>query len=60
MLANDPAAADPVCVKSPQNHLVQEAVARAAGIVPARVVEHPLVFREPANSRRLTPTIERS
>ncbi len=54
MLANDPEAADPVCVKSPQHHLVQEAVARAANIEPARVMEHPLVFREPANSRRLS------
>ena len=54
MLANDPEAADPVCVKSPQHHLVQEAVARAASIAPARVMEHPLVFRDPANSRRLS------
>jgi PqqA peptide cyclase len=54
LLANDPEAADPVCVKSPQHHLVQEAVARAANIAPARVAEHPLVFREPVNSRRLS------
>ena len=54
LLANDPAAADPVCVKSPQHHLVTEAVARAGAIAPARVTEQPLVFREPANSRRLS------
>jgi PqqA peptide cyclase len=53
LLANDPEAADPVCVKSPQHHLVQEAVARATST--ARVgAEHPLVFREPVNSRRLS------
>lgn len=51
MLANDPAAADPVCVKSPHHHLVVEAVANA-GI--AKVQEHPLVFRDPVNSRRLS------
>jgi PqqA peptide cyclase len=57
MLANDPAAADPVCVKSPLHHLVTEAVDRAeasAGPAASRpVTEHPLVFRDPANSKRL-------
>ncbi len=53
LIANDPAAADPVCVKSPHHALVQEVVARAA-TAPATVVrEHPLIFRDPANSRRL-------
>ena len=50
MLANDPAAADPVCVKSPQHGVVLDAVARAE----AGVVEHPLVFRDPKNSRKLS------
>ena len=59
MLANDPAAADPVCVKSPHHALVQEAVARAGSAAPALVTEHPLVFREPANSRRLSEIIDR-
>lgn len=62
MLANDPAAADPVCVKSPHHHLVTEAVRQAAEAASApRVVEHPLVFRDPANSRRLSaqaPAVE--
>ena len=54
LLAQDPAAADPVCRKSPQHHLVEEAVARAdAG--GDRRTEHPLVFRDPVNSRRLAP-----
>ena len=54
MLAHDPAAADPVCSKSPQHHLVQAAVERAATVNLKAVVEHPLVFRDPANSRRLS------
>ena len=53
LIANDPAAADPVCVKSPQHQLVQEAVARAETAVATAVREHPLIFRDPANSRRL-------
>ena len=53
LLANDPAAADPVCVKSPHHHLVEAAVERAGAIAPAQVKEHPLVFREPAASKRL-------
>ena len=51
MLAQDAAAADPACRLSPQHHLVQAAVARAA--LP-KLTEHPLVFRDPANSRRLS------
>ena len=59
MLANDPAAADPVCIKSPQHHLVEQAVAQAGRNAPdgpgagKSPREHPLVFREPAASRRL-------
>lgn len=55
MLAHDAAAADPVCSKSPQHHLVQAAVERAATINEKAVTEHPLVFRDPVNSRRLSP-----
>lgn len=54
MLANDPAVADPACVKSPDHHRVLEAVERAGALTSAQAVEHPLVFREPANSRRLS------
>jgi PqqA peptide cyclase len=53
LLANDPAAADPVCVKSPHHSLVTAAVERAAAATPAERNEHPIVFRDPANSRRL-------
>jgi pyrroloquinoline quinone biosynthesis protein E len=55
LLAQDPAMADPVCHKSPHHHLVQAAVERAGSAPAGRaVVEHPLVFRDPANSRRLS------
>lgn len=50
LLAQDPAAADPVCAKSPHHARVQAAVAQAEA---GGVVEKPLVFRDPANSRRL-------
>jgi PqqA peptide cyclase len=51
-----------VCRKSPLHHLVTQAVDEAdrasdAAALPRRplVTEHPLVFRDPANSRRLSP-----
>ena len=50
LLAQDPAAADPVCPKSPQHGRVQAALAQAEA---GGVVEKSLVFREPAASRRL-------
>ena len=53
LIAHDPTVADPVCVKSPHHALVVEAVQRAeAGVAVA--TEHPLVFRDPKNSRRLS------
>ncbi|WP_298235758.1 pyrroloquinoline quinone biosynthesis protein PqqE [uncultured Azohydromonas sp.] len=55
LIAHDAEAADPVCAKSPHHHLVQEAVQRAESGAPAPVREQPLVFRDPVNSRRLTP-----
>ena len=54
LLANDPAAADPACRLSPHHDTVLQAVAQAEAGPPA-VTEHPLVFRDPANSRRLSP-----
>jgi PqqA peptide cyclase len=56
LLAQDAAAADPVCSKSPHHGLVQQAVAKAEQAAAVRVTQHPLVFREPANSRRLAKT----
>ncbi|MBK1612347.1 pyrroloquinoline quinone biosynthesis protein PqqE [Rubrivivax gelatinosus] len=49
LLAQDAEAADPVCRKSPHHERVLAAVAQAE----AGVVEQPLVFRGPAESRRL-------
>jgi pyrroloquinoline quinone biosynthesis protein E len=50
LLADDPAAADPVCPKSPHHAQVQRVLAAAnAGVPP----EQPLVFRDRANSQRL-------
>ena len=58
LLAQDAAAADPVCPKSPHHHLVQEAVQRAESGAPAPVREQPLVFRDPGNSRRLSEALK--
>jgi len=54
MLANDPAAADPVCDKSPNRSVVDEAIDRAQLSDSERVVEHSLIFRDPKESRRLS------
>ncbi|MCB1907514.1 MAG: pyrroloquinoline quinone biosynthesis protein PqqE [Rhodocyclaceae bacterium] len=50
MLTQDPAAADPVCAKSPHHQRVADAVARAES---GAANEQPLIFRGPAESRRL-------
>lgn len=52
MLAQDPAAADPVCPKSPHHGVVAQALAKAEQ-PGGGVVERPLVFRDAATSRRL-------
>lgn len=49
LIAHDAEAADPVCRKSPQHDRVLAAVAQAE----AGITEHPLVFRDPKESRRL-------
>lgn len=53
LLAADPAAADPVCPKSPHHGVVQAAVAAADAGEPAA---QPLVFRDRASSLRLNPS----
>jgi pyrroloquinoline quinone biosynthesis protein E len=50
MLANDPAAADPVCDKSPHHAVVTAAVATAQQ---SGVNEHPLIFRDAKSSKAL-------
>jgi PqqA peptide cyclase len=52
MLANDPAAADPVCDKSPCHATVAEAVDRAQRPQSPSVLK-PIVFRGPKESREL-------
>lgn len=53
LIANDAAAADPVCRKSPHHGRVLEAVERAEANAARGTGEHPLVFRDPSQSRRL-------
>lgn len=53
MLAQDPAAADPVCDKSPKHTVVADIVARAQQPLPA-IEAKPLLFRDPKNSRTLS------
>lgn len=54
MLTGDPAATDPVCSKSPQRHLVDEAIERGRleAEKPADIAK-PLVFRNPKNSKEI-------
>ncbi len=52
LLAGDPQAADPVCAKSPHHGVVEEAVRVAQRPVSDRSEVHPLVFRDPKESRR--------
>ena len=52
LLAGDPALADPVCPKSPQHAVVQQAVAAANE---NRSAGQPIVFRDRASSLRLPP-----
>ncbi len=57
LIAQDPAAADPVCVKSPHHQLVRDVVERADAAALRPVREHPLVFRDPATSRKLSTAV---
>lgn len=52
MIANDPAAADPVCDKSPLHHLITEVVDRAQIAGNAAQVK-PLIYRGPKESLQL-------
>jgi pyrroloquinoline quinone biosynthesis protein E len=57
LLAQDAEAADPVCRKSPHHAMVLEAVEKAEAAARSGVTEHPLVFRDPKNSRRLAGAV---
>ena len=54
LLTGDPAAADPVCTKSPQRGIVDDAIAKAQVSGAGRGPAQPLVFRDPGESIRLT------
>ena len=55
MLTGDPANTDPVCSKSPQRHLVDEALEQGRIEAAKETVEQkPLVFRNPKNSKRIS------
>ncbi len=58
MLAGDPAAADPVCDKSPDRHVVDQAIIQAQSAQTNIVGEQPLIFRDPKESLRLTEPTE--
>jgi pyrroloquinoline quinone biosynthesis protein E len=53
LIAQDPTVADPVCRLSPHHQRVLDVVERAEHAAAVRVTQRPLVFRDPANSRRL-------
>jgi PqqA peptide cyclase len=56
MLTGDAAAADPVCDKSPQRSVIDQALitAQLTHTQGAAATTHPLVFRDPKESRRLS------
>ena len=53
MLTGDMYATDPVCAKSPEHHLVTDAVERANEQPVEAPTAQPIVFRNPKNSKRL-------
>ncbi len=54
MLTGDPAGTDPVCDKSPNRPIVDEAIAKAQSSKTGLMTEQPLIFRDPKESIRLT------
>lgn len=54
LLAGDPAAADPVCDKSPDRHVVDSAIELAQSASTFPQGQQPLIFRDPKESIRLT------
>jgi len=55
MLTGDPANTDPVCSKSPQRHLIDEALERGRAESEKSVIDQkPLVFRNPKNSKLIS------
>lgn len=58
MLTGDMYAADPVCSKSPDHHVVTDAVAKANERDPGEAAAQPLIFRNPKNSKRLQGLVD--
>jgi PqqA peptide cyclase len=57
LIAQDAEVADPVCRKSPHHAKVLASVESAERSAASGVTEHPLVFRDPVNSRRLAKAV---
>jgi pyrroloquinoline quinone biosynthesis protein E len=57
LIAHDADATDPVCRLSPHHGKIVEAVERAEVASGKAVTEHPLVFRDPKNSKRLAMSL---
>jgi len=53
MMTGDPAAADPVCDKSPEHHKIEACVEKAQLPQLHQLTEKPLVFRDPKSSQKL-------
>ncbi len=58
LLTGDPANADPVCGLSPHHHVIERAVRRAERIAAQLEPPQDLVFRNPANARRIASAKE--
>ncbi len=54
LLAGDPAVADPVCDKSPDRGVVDQAIEKAQLTPALPLKDQPLIFRDPVESRRLS------
>jgi pyrroloquinoline quinone biosynthesis protein E len=54
LLTGDMYTADPVCSKSPQHHVIQEAIDAAALAANNKVTEAPLIFRNSKTSKQLS------
>ena len=54
LIANDPAAADPVCHKSPHHHLITDITARAREGTVQGDIKPVLFYRDDETSRRLS------
>jgi pyrroloquinoline quinone biosynthesis protein E len=54
LLTGDMYGADPVCAKSPDHHVIEQAIASAEATAKMTVTEKPLIFRNSKNSRKFS------